>query len=70
MNTGSYVNGQWYHPNSERVLRNINPADTNDVIAEFPLATQADTRRAIEAAQTAFSSWKRSGGPQILPAGG
>jgi aldehyde dehydrogenase (NAD+) len=64
MNTGSYVNGQWYHPNSERVLRNINPADTNDVIAEFPLATQADTRRAIEAAQTAFSSWKRTPAPE------
>ena len=42
MRTGSYVNGKWYHPSSGQVTRNINPADTADVIAEFPLAGTAD----------------------------
>jgi aldehyde dehydrogenase (NAD+) len=64
MNTGSYVDGSWYHPVSDRVIRNINPADTGDVIAEFPLATQEDTQRAIQAAQAAFPAWKRTPAPE------
>jgi acyl-CoA reductase-like NAD-dependent aldehyde dehydrogenase len=64
MHTGSYVNGQWYHPQSERLVRNANPADPSDVLAEFPSATAADVERAIEAAQGAFSEWKRTPGPE------
>jgi acyl-CoA reductase-like NAD-dependent aldehyde dehydrogenase len=64
MRTGSYVNGQWYHPTSSEVGRNINPADTKDVIAEFPLATAADVRLAVDAAMEAFKSWKKTPGPE------
>jgi len=64
MNTGSYINGQWFHPKSDRLVRNINPADTNDVIAEFPQATAEDTQRAIAAAQAAFRDWKRTPAPE------
>ena len=64
MHTGSYVNGQWYHPESSRMIRNINPADPNDVIAEFPAATAADAQRAIDAAQAAFRNWKNTPGPE------
>ena len=64
MGTGSYVNGKWYHPQSERLVRNLNPADPDDVIAEFPCATGNDARRAIEAAQTAFIEWRRWPGPE------
>jgi aldehyde dehydrogenase (NAD+) len=64
MRTGSYVNGQWYHPASSEVTRNINPADTSDVIAEFPLATAADVRLAVDAATEAFKSWKKTPGPE------
>ncbi|MEO8678795.1 MAG: aldehyde dehydrogenase family protein [Vicinamibacterales bacterium] len=64
MNTGSYVNGKWYHPKSGTISRNINPADTADVIAEFPLATAADVRMAIDAATAAFPSWKKTPGPE------
>ncbi len=63
MHTGSYVNGTWYHP-SGAVGRNINPADTSDVISEFPLATAADVGRAIEAATAAWKSWKKTPGPE------
>ena len=64
MNTGSYVNGKWYHPASGKVSRNINPADTSDVIAEFPLATAADVRLALDAATAAFPSWRKTPGPE------
>ena len=49
MHTGSYIDGKWQHPKSERLVRNVNPADTGDVLAEFPAATTADVERAIAA---------------------
>jgi alpha-ketoglutaric semialdehyde dehydrogenase len=64
MRTGSYVNGSWYHPDSSDRTRNINPADTSDVISEFPLATAADVRRAIDAAVAAWPAWKKTPGPE------
>src|SRR5687767_14045688 len=64
MNTGSYINGQWYRPSSSKISKNINPADTSDVIAEYPLATAADVRVAIDAATKAFPAWKKTPGPE------
>lgn len=64
MNTGSYVNGKWYRPNSSKTTKNTNPADTTDVIAEYPLATAADVRLAIDAAVTAWPMWKKTPGPE------
>ncbi len=64
MNTGSYVNGRWFHPESSRVLRNLNPADPSDVIAEFPAATAADAARAVDAAKAASRAWRETPGPE------
>ncbi|MBI2211879.1 MAG: aldehyde dehydrogenase family protein [Deltaproteobacteria bacterium] len=64
MHTGSYINGQWIHPQSKRLVRNLNPADPDDVLAEFPSATAEDVQRAIEAATAAFRDWKRTPGPE------
>ncbi len=63
MHTGSYVNGTWYHPSGE-IGRNVNPADISDVIAEFPMATAADVRKAIDAATAAWRGWKKTPGPE------
>ena len=64
MNTGSYVNGKWYQPSSKTISKNINPADTGDVIAEYPLATAADVRLAIDAAVAAWPAWQKTPGPE------
>jgi aldehyde dehydrogenase (NAD+) len=64
MPTGSYVNGKWYHPASSHIGRNINPADHTDIIAEFPLATAADVRSAVDAAMAAFPGWRKTPGPE------
>ena len=64
MNTGSFVDGKWFQPKSNRLVRNLNPADTDDVIAEFPAATAEDVARAIDCAQSAFRSWKKTPGPE------
>jgi aldehyde dehydrogenase (NAD+) len=64
MRTGSYIGGQWIHPKSNRLVRNVNPADPDDVIAEFPAATADDVERAIEAAEAAFRGWRNTPGPE------
>ena len=64
MRTGSYISGKWIHPKSNRLVRNVNPADPDDVIAEFPAATADDVERAIEAAEAAFRSWRNTPGPE------
>ena len=64
MQYGSYVNGKWFHPKSNRLVRNTNPADPDDVIGEFPAATADDVQHAIAAAQSAFNSWKKTPGPE------
>jgi aldehyde dehydrogenase (NAD+) len=64
MRTGSYVGGTWYHPESTDTLRNVNPADTSDVIAEFPMATARDVDRAVAAATAAWPAWRRTPAPE------
>ncbi len=64
MNTGSFVDGKWFHPKSNRLVRNLNPADPDEVIAEFPAATAEDVGRAIDAAQAAFRGWRKNPGPE------
>jgi alpha-ketoglutaric semialdehyde dehydrogenase len=64
MNTGSFVDGKWFHPKSNRLVRNINPANPDEIIAEFPAAGAEDVSRAIERAQAAFRGWKKTPGPE------
>ncbi len=64
MNTGSYIGGKWVHPNSARLVRNVNPADPADVLGEFPAATAADVARAVSAALAAQRSWRETPGPE------
>lgn len=64
MHTGSYIDGKWFQPESDRLITNLNPADTNDVIAEFRAATAGDVERAIEAARRAFPEWRKTPGPE------
>ncbi|MDH3443284.1 MAG: aldehyde dehydrogenase family protein [Deltaproteobacteria bacterium] len=64
MQTGSYVYGKWFHPKSDRLVKNLNPADPNDVLSEFPAAMAEDTGRAIEAAHGAFRDWRKTPGPE------
>jgi aldehyde dehydrogenase (NAD+) len=64
MHTGSYIAGKWFHPASGAVTRNANPADPDDIIAEFPSATAADAVRAVEAARAAFRGWRDTPAPE------
>ena len=64
MNTGSYIDGAWYQPSSDRTIKNTNPADTSDVIAEFAAAGADDVQRAVEGAKKAFPAWAATPAPE------
>lgn len=54
----NYVNGQWREPNTAEFLEVINPA-TVEVLAKVPLSSASDVNQAVEAAQQAFTTWRR-----------
>ena len=52
------INGEWVETTS--VVANVNPSNTNDVIAHYCQAGQAETQSAIAAAKVASTAWARS----------
>ncbi len=60
----SYIGGEWREGTGARVEKNLNPANTDDVIGTVRYATRAETRAAIDAAAQAQPAWKRVPGPE------
>lgn len=60
----NYIAGEWLSSASDRWFLNLNPADTTDVIGEFPRSSAADVDRAVSAARQAFRQWSRTPAPQ------
>jgi len=60
----SFINGRWIRPSSQRIVRNINPADFTDVVTEFPSAGEREVRDAIDAARATFMSWREVPAPE------
>jgi succinate-semialdehyde dehydrogenase/glutarate-semialdehyde dehydrogenase len=52
-----YVGGRWIEAESGRTLTVVNPA-TGEPLGSVPALGQAETRRAIEAAQAAYPAWR------------
>lgn len=52
------VAGEWVDARDGQTVKDLNPADTSDVVAEFPSMTAEDVTRAIDAAAEAFPKWK------------
>jgi len=53
-----YVNGEWIQPASGGTIQVDNPA-TGEIIGRVPKLGAAETRKAIEAANTAFPAWSK-----------
>lgn len=51
----NYIAGNWVE--SEKVSRNVNPSNLDDVIGEFAQADAAQVHEAISAARAAFPQW-------------
>ena len=64
----NFIGGRWKQSRGGRV-RDVNPADVHDVVAEAPLSTGAEAADACEAAAHAFPAWRQTPAPvrgQIL----
>lgn len=53
----NFINGEVCAPVAGEYLPDVNPANSEDVIAEFPNSTSADATAAIEAAAAALPAW-------------
>ena len=53
----NYIGGQWVQADSGKTIAVKNPA-TGEVIGHVPALGQAETRRAIEAANAAYPAWR------------
>ena len=63
----NYVGGQWLRPTASEAIDVTNPA-TGEVLASAPLSTNADVRRAVDAALRALPAWRRTPpGERIQP---
>jgi alpha-ketoglutaric semialdehyde dehydrogenase len=54
----NYIDGKWADSSSGEIFENRNPADSEDVIGEFPKSTVQDVESAIQAAKKAFETWR------------
>lgn len=57
---GNYINGQWRAASSGKTTKNRNPANRDEVIAEFASSEAADVTAALDAASDAYRTWRLS----------
>lgn len=58
------IGGQWVEAESGRTFKSVNPADTSDILGEFPASDARDVEQAVAAAARAFKEWKKVPAPQ------
>jgi acyl-CoA reductase-like NAD-dependent aldehyde dehydrogenase len=57
---GNFISGQWRPSTSGEVIENRNPADRDEVIAQFAASSAPDVSDAVAAAADAYRSWRLS----------
>lgn len=58
------INGEWSKPTADRYFPDTNPADTNDVIGQFPDSGVEEIDAAVKAARAALPAWRTLTGAQ------
>jgi len=53
----NFIGGEWAGAKSGQSFRNVNPADTREVVAEYPASANDDAAAAIDAAKRAYPGW-------------
>jgi acyl-CoA reductase-like NAD-dependent aldehyde dehydrogenase len=54
----NFINGEWVTPTGGKTHLNYNPANTSEIIGEFPLSSQSDIVAAVSAAREAYKTWR------------
>jgi NAD-dependent aldehyde dehydrogenases len=60
----NYIGGEWVKSSSGEWFENVNPADSNDVVGRFPLSNADDVNRAVDAAKSAATRWRKTPAPK------
>src|SRR5438552_19022585 len=58
------IDGKWQAPSTEKYEPCLNPADTREVLGQFPRSGAADAKAAVDAAAKAFPGWAATPGPE------
>src|SRR5215510_690432 len=59
----NFIGGKWATSTSTRTVKNINPANTEDIVGTVVQATRDEARAAVEAAAAAFDGWRKTPAP-------
>jgi len=54
----NFIGGEWVPARNGRTYQNVNPADTRETVAQYPLSGADEVREAISSAQQSFASWR------------
>ncbi|MBD1937424.1 aldehyde dehydrogenase family protein [Microcoleus sp. FACHB-68] len=54
----NYIDGQWMPAQSEATLESRNPANWHELVATFPHSNSADADKAVQAARSAYQTWR------------
>lgn len=59
----NFIGGEWVAPSTGNYAPNRSPANTDDIVGEYPSSGQKDAQDAIAAAKAAFPEWSGMPGP-------
>ncbi|MEK5108924.1 aldehyde dehydrogenase family protein [Cytobacillus sp. FSL K6-0129] len=59
----NYINGEWIDAKSGKTFTSINPANNDDIIAEFAYSDESDINEAVDAAFEKRLMWKNTPAP-------
>jgi aldehyde dehydrogenase (NAD+) len=60
----NFINGKWVSPVADKYGVSINPANTAEVVAHFPLSGEEDVKQAVAAAREAYDRWRLTPAPR------
>ena len=62
-NYRNFIGGKWVESTSARIVENLNPANTEDIIGSVRQATRDEATQAVNAAAEAFRGWRTTPAP-------
>ena len=60
----NFIGGRWVSSAKNLFFKDVNPADTRDVLGSFRRSTEADVRLAVRAAKEALPAWSATPAPK------
>ncbi|MEK7881168.1 MAG: aldehyde dehydrogenase family protein [Deltaproteobacteria bacterium] len=58
------INGKWLDSSGKKTIESVNPANISEVVGIVPASEKTDIDEAVEAARTAFASWRLTPAPK------